>query len=171
MTLHAVLKYLVYKWKAKNRHGVHSPFAYAFVENIVENKKGLALANIRVPWTSRFPVRYDRLVKRMMAYYGYTCIVNASLKDGALNTCDVLLIDENDPLKWQQLFKDNQRLIADGSAVIITGIHKTINHTSSWDDIRTNDPVRMSIDLNGVGILFFRKEFRERQHFMLRAGK
>lgn len=35
------LDYLRYTWKAKGRHGTHSPFVYAFVEQVLRNKQPL----------------------------------------------------------------------------------------------------------------------------------
>ena len=34
-----LLQYLRYFWRAKTRHGIHSPFVYAFIEDILYDKK------------------------------------------------------------------------------------------------------------------------------------
>ncbi len=38
MTLHALIQYIRYKWKAKTRHGIHSPFVYAFIDDCLAKK-------------------------------------------------------------------------------------------------------------------------------------
>lgn len=38
MTLHALIQYIRYKLKAKTRHGIHSPFVYAFIDNCLAKK-------------------------------------------------------------------------------------------------------------------------------------
>ncbi|OSZ82734.1 hypothetical protein CAP35_05585 [Chitinophagaceae bacterium IBVUCB1] len=43
MTLHAFIQYLQYRWKAKTRHGIHSPFVYAFIDNCLGRQSTLTL--------------------------------------------------------------------------------------------------------------------------------
>lgn len=38
MTLHAFTAYIKYRLKAKSRHGIHSPFVYAFIDNCLGKK-------------------------------------------------------------------------------------------------------------------------------------
>jgi len=38
----------------------------------------------------------------------------------------------------------------------------------AWDIIRKNERVKISIDLFYMGILFFRKEQKEQEHFVIR---
>jgi hypothetical protein len=43
MTTHALLQYLKYRWNAKTRHGIHSPFVYAFIDNCLGRKSADSL--------------------------------------------------------------------------------------------------------------------------------
>lgn len=43
MTTHALLQYIQYRWHAKTRHGIHSPFVYAFVDNCLGKKSSESL--------------------------------------------------------------------------------------------------------------------------------
>jgi hypothetical protein len=43
VTFHAFIEYLKYRWKAKTRHGVHSPFAYRLVDEVLLKPSPLAL--------------------------------------------------------------------------------------------------------------------------------
>lgn len=38
MNFHAFIEYLKYRFKAKGRHGTHSPFVYAFVDQVLMDK-------------------------------------------------------------------------------------------------------------------------------------
>jgi predicted O-methyltransferase YrrM len=54
------------------------------------------------------------------------------------------------------------------SILIFDDIHWSREMEEAWAQIKTNDAVRCSIDLFFIGIVFFREEFREKQHFSIR---
>ena len=39
---------------------------------------------------------------------------------------------------------------------------------AAWENIKQDPAVTCSIDLFFIGIVFFRKEFKEKQHFVIR---
>lgn len=43
MSLHSFVQYILYRTKAKTRHGIHSPFVYAFIDNCLGKKSNLTL--------------------------------------------------------------------------------------------------------------------------------
>ncbi len=55
-----------------------------------------------------------------------------------------------------------------GSCIIFDDIHWSAEMEEAWDIIRKDARVTLSIDLFFIGIVFFRKEFREKQHFSIR---
>lgn len=54
------------------------------------------------------------------------------------------------------------------SILIFDDIHWTKEMESAWKEIKANPAVTMTIDLFFMGLVFFRKEFKEKQHFILR---
>jgi len=38
----------------------------------------------------------------------------------------------------------------------------------AWETIKSNEAVRCTIDLFFIGIVFFKKEIKEKQHFVIR---
>jgi hypothetical protein len=43
MNVHSFIQYITYRSKAKTRHGIHSPFVYAFVDNCLGKQSNLNL--------------------------------------------------------------------------------------------------------------------------------
>lgn len=170
MSIHSITEYIRYRRKANNRHGIHSPFAYAFVEDVIEDRKHISIPDITIPWTSTPENRIDTLLKRILAYYQYSRIINLIANENGKGTYDVLLIDNN-PEKWQHILAHNSSLIGNDSVVIISGIHYNKAHSTAWQKVCENSIVRMSIDLYHIGLLFYKTEFLVKQHFILKGPK
>ncbi|HLO83024.1 MAG TPA: class I SAM-dependent methyltransferase [Chitinophagaceae bacterium] len=56
----------------------------------------------------------------------------------------------------------------EGSCIIFDDIHWSAEMEEAWEKIRKDERVKLSIDLFFIGIVFFRTEFREKQHFSIR---
>jgi predicted O-methyltransferase YrrM len=54
------------------------------------------------------------------------------------------------------------------SCLVFDDIHWSEGMESAWERIRKDDRVTLTIDLFFIGLVFFRKEFREKQHFVIR---
>lgn len=54
------------------------------------------------------------------------------------------------------------------SIFIFDDIHWSAEMEAAWNTIRRHPAVRCSIDLFFIGIVFFRREFHEKQHFSIR---
>ncbi len=168
MTLHAFAEYLKYKWRAKNRHGIHSPFVYDLIDHVLLDKGGIAAASIiKSPGLA---LAYENLVSRIAAYYHYKRIVVLPVADEQPmpQQADLILLGEVAPAQWLQLMDKYCEVLTNDGAVIVSHIHKTKEHSLAWKKICAHNNVRMSIDLYGIGLLFFKKEFKEQQHFILK---
>ncbi|NBO58926.1 MAG: hypothetical protein EBU73_08360, partial [Chitinophagia bacterium] len=58
--------------------------------------------------------------------------------------------------------------ISEKNIHIFTGIRESENAEKTWVEIKKNEKVTCSIDLFFVGILFFKKDFKEKLDFMIR---
>ena len=56
----------------------------------------------------------------------------------------------------------------DQSVLVFDDIHWSSEMEQAWDHIKSHTAVTSSIDLFFIGIIFFRKEFREKQDFVIR---
>lgn len=54
------------------------------------------------------------------------------------------------------------------SLIVLDDIHWSAEMEAAWETIKAHPQVRMSIDLFFVGIVFFREEFKVKQHFTIR---
>lgn len=152
MNFHAFKQWVRYRWHAKTRHGVHSPFVYDLADNVIRNRHALeipAFAN-----NHRLEHKYLLLVARMMRHYD-------------IPASDIILITEAAD-RWNFLLEQQLTTIGKNAVVIIEGIHKTERNTLMWNQICRMPGIPVSIDLYGIGLLFFKDEFREKQHFVLK---
>ena len=58
--------------------------------------------------------------------------------------------------------------VQNNSILVFDDIHWSREMESAWESIRQHPSVRCSIDLFFIGIVVFRQEFREKQHFTIR---
>jgi hypothetical protein len=168
MTLHAFVEYLKYKWKARGRHGTHSPFVYDLVEQVLLNKGPIDRAYI-IDYRS-LPLSYENLASRVAEYYQYKTVLllPAEKTDSNKSAADLIIFSESVPGRWGQLLNDHLLLLNKNGAVLVVGIHMTSAHSAAWEKLCKDPIVRMSIDLYGVGLLFFKESFKEKQHFILK---
>ena len=163
MSLHAFIAYLKYTWKAKGRHGTHSPFVYDLVDHVLLDKGPLKKQyNIHCPGLE---LKYENLLCRIAAYYNYDNIV---CLPGPINNQPSMFLINTEPGTWLNLLAENIQLLQNDSMIVVSDIHKTTAHSSAWRKLATYNHVRMSIDLFGIGVLLFKQEFKERQHFTLK---
>jgi hypothetical protein len=171
LTSHALIERLKYLWKAKTPHGVHSPFVFDFMAHVL--KSGVAAADVfpALPQkgknASGMSSKYVRVVNRIAAVYGYTqpTFLPDDTEEEPVSSDFILMTAE--PKVWIRLFHRYHPGLKAKSCVVIANIHKTRRHTGKWNRLCSHPKVKMSIDLYGIGILFFKEDFREKQHFIL----
>jgi len=261
MSLSKTLKYLNYLIKAQSAHGVHSPFVFRFIHEIITNKNesfyqfkelgkirqellknetvlnvedyGVGsrvfksnkrrVADITKYGTSRkkFSEMYFRLVNFSGAQYivelGTSIGMNTLYLATANTKSRVFTVEGSKELYTfsQQLFEKNQvhnitsindtfeaalplvlaqipqldLLFVDGnhqyqptmnyfnqallkktadSVFVFDDINWSEDMSKAWEEIKNHPEVTLSFDLFFVGIVFFRREQKEKEHFVLK---
>jgi predicted O-methyltransferase YrrM len=86
-----------------------------------------------------------------------------------LSTIDFSFIDGNHRQEpTERYFKELLAKTNNDSIFVFDDIHWSSEMEAAWKTIKNNAAVSRSIDLFFIGIVFFRKEFKERQHFIIR---
>ena len=88
---------------------------------------------------------------------------------GGLSSVDFAFIDGNhrkDPT--ERYFEELLAKTNNDSILVFDDIHWSSEMKAAWETIKKDAAVTCSIDLFFIGIVFFRKEFKEKQHFVIR---
>lgn len=159
----------VHFWfQAKNRHGVHSPFIYEFLDRAVYTpgvKQG---------------VSRERLLRAVRVHFNPKCIwmasnlpANSEVRedpeaDSTLTgpPFDLLVFDKpshevgeilNDPGQWHN-----------DSIVYLGNLRGSASAYAMWEQISLHPSIRVVVESYREGLLFFRKE-QAKQHFKIRT--
>jgi predicted O-methyltransferase YrrM len=86
-----------------------------------------------------------------------------------LSSVDLAFIDGNHRQKpTENYFHQLLSKINNDSILIFDDIHWSKEMEAAWDTIKSHPSVRCTVDLFFIGIVFFRPEFHEKQHFTIR---
>ena len=86
-----------------------------------------------------------------------------------LSSVDFAFIDGNHRQQpTENYFHQLLSKINDNSILVFDDIHWSREMEAAWNTIKNHPSVRCSVDLFFIGIVFFRPEFHEKQHFVIR---
>jgi len=86
-----------------------------------------------------------------------------------LSSVDFAFIDGNHRKEpTERYFKELLAKTNNNSILVFDDIHWSSEMEAAWEAIKNDAAVTCSIDLFFIGIVFFRKEFKEKQHFVIR---
>jgi len=87
----------------------------------------------------------------------------------SLSVVDFAFIDGNHREEpTLHYFEELLKKTGNNSILVFDDIHWSRGMENAWEQIRQHPAVRCSIDLFFIGIVVFRQEFREKQHFTIR---
>lgn len=86
-----------------------------------------------------------------------------------LSTVDFAFIDGNHRREpTERYFRELLEKTNNDSMLVFDDIHWSSDMELAWENIKAHPGVRCTIDLFFIGIVLFREEFREKQHFIIR---
>jgi hypothetical protein len=176
-----VKKYLQHRLKAKNRHGLHSPFVYRLVDEVVydfrakklydeveRHRNALLISDKKAGILPNSP-KVDQLIYRVTADWqpvsitqlGITSAITDSYLKNAINKGNgnrkVVFVNINNP---EQVLNDLPPLLAEAdenTMLIFNGIYSNPGAKQIWTQIKANTKVTAIVDLFWIGLVFFRK--------------
>jgi len=195
-----LLKYLHYYWVAANAkgHGIHSPFVFKFIQEILNSKSSLEqieknapavnkiLQEIEAASSSKLHPKIKLVIARLLqSNHPVSFSVTGDMKpfdaDSAINTnAKIGLTESVESIDFafigkgqnkETMLQSASRLIDkmhSNSWVILHGLHADPNMEAVWDQLKKHANIRLTIDLFSIGILFCRKEQKEQEHFIIR---
>lgn len=153
-----------YRLRAKNLHGVHSPFVYQFNERVL-NEASSAQNSSHFPYAAQLGLntKQSSVLQRMSDYY---CIQSIHILDQKVemarekNANRLLIYTDLSLIPLTSNIHD---------IVVLISPYATQENRIAWQKLIKASHVPLSIDVFELGILFFRKEFLVKQHFVLRS--
>jgi predicted O-methyltransferase YrrM len=88
---------------------------------------------------------------------------------GSVHTVDLAFIDGNHRREpTLEYFEKLLQYSTTSTILIFDDIHWSTEMEEAWEQIKAHESVTLSIDLFFIGIIFLRKEFKQKQHFRIR---
>ncbi|MES2479627.1 MAG: hypothetical protein V4561_11095 [Bacteroidota bacterium] len=163
MAFYTFFQRIQYWLIAKNRHGVHSPFVYDFVEKILNGRltdKNFSQSRYwkQVGFTSKQSIILDRIC----SYYNIHSIhlpgnqIEFTTSNSGIR---LLIYSELSQIELNNHCSD---------IVIVLNPRSSLAKYLNWRRLTTEPGITLSLDIFEMGIFFFRKEFLVKQHFILK---
>lgn len=159
------IAYLKHLLTASNQHGVHSPFVYDFITKCLYKKskfngaKSVKVLLKSIPYFSIKSFKINSKDSRIKKQIRKEFDLKAS-EEGAL---DFIFID----VPQADVLSIHQKNIHNDTIILIDNIHKNKDASNSWQILKQQEKVTVSIDMLYCGLLSFRKE-QVKEHFKIR---
>ena len=166
-------------WLARARHrrgyGVHSPFAFDFITNVLYNKERYyAYANMdrNLRWWQKARVRSVRRLLFRLANFHRPKTLLFLCKDNALfEACHygvrgltLLCLDEDAVADMIVVDSEEEQVlsrIADGTMIVLLNLRR---NRAFWQKVKADERVRVTFDMYDIGVAIARGELNKQDY-------
>lgn len=159
---------------------MHSPLVYTLVD--VGLRKQLPKGKLQSLYKNEAGAVWDStdLLERIAEHFQFSEIKNwaqklafSNFKNGNTErdtSFDTFFdFSANSPKDVLNFFQKNASIFREQDALCMGNMHQSKESLASWKTLQDQPQVTLSLDFYSVGILFFSKKIKERQHFILRS--
>ena len=181
---YTIFRFIFFWLRAKNLHGIHSPFVYKLTRDCIYDKKTkniLEELSLKQKGTNQ-----DKLILRIIEYFELNKICFTEKIDGKLkhilshkkikfltnvnnlkiHNSSILIIKKLDNCNYKKLIKIinscNSKTI-----IIVKDLQKSKSYISNWNNLILSEKIKLSMEIFNLGILFF-KSRHQKEHFRIR---
>lgn len=179
-----ICNYLKYIFKAKGRHGTHSPFVYAFVEQVLREQKTESQTFKKLSKREQILFRLIPFLKTEVVYL--LAKESTTIKIIIHNTFPEIKIIELVDIKEIRTYQNallilnlentvyenlcSLETISNQSnfSIFVNSIHTNKQQFAIWEQLKSLKRFTLSLDFWLGGFLIQDKAFKVKQHFILK---
>jgi len=167
--------YLLYRFKAKTRHGTHSPFVYRLVDKVIYDFSDKKVYNELKLSDSTRSIKLNQLIYRLAADWKPDTIIELGEPLGITSQYlqkaapdskiysefiadkpDLIFINTDNGEEAISYFEQSLPKVYTSTLLIVDGIYANEGMKQTWAQIKAEPTVTITIDLFFIGLVYYR---------------